>query len=266
MISGVRTHIFIDGIEIIRAPHVCIESERDLPLSLAEVTLPDPQGEYFKSIKIGGDVDIRLGYRNEEPAVWKGTVLSRRPGTNDQVLINAVGEDLPLSVTHITQSWENETPEAIIKWAIGEAGMGVGRIDSPGVVFPRFTASCIPVWQVARQCAHTCQKAFGIDMSKWALWMGKDGNINWGDFDEQGDVPEIETGAGLIKHSPDNGTRALNMVETFLIAGLRHSLKFRLVDTRRGIDNEFRALRVKHEIKDRSVRTFIWYGTEYEKF
>jgi len=266
MITGIRTHISIGGLEIMRTPHVWIECERHSPLSRAGITLADPKGEYYRSVGLNYPVRIRIGYRDEEPAVWKGSVSRKEPGTKDQIEIRAVGQDLALT-TNIIQSWANETPEAIIGWAVGQAGLPTGQIDSPGVTFPWFTARNIPVWQVARQCAHTCQRAFGLDMSRWALWMGASGKVNWGDFDEPGDVPVIASGAGLIKHMPANGTGALlSMVETFLLAGFRHSRKFRLIDNRRGIDDEFRALRVRHDITDRAVRTFIWYGEEHEKY
>lgn len=96
--------------------------------------------------------------------------------------------------------------------------------------------------------------------------MGQDGKVNWGDFDEEGDIPSVATGAGLIKHLPASDAKGLNVVETFLLAGFMHSMKFRLIDTRRDIDDEFRALSVWHEIKERSVRTFISYGEEYNQF
>jgi len=267
MISGIRTHIFIGGLEVLRCPRCWIESIRHRPLTRAGITLPDPKGEIYRAVNDEDAVEIRLGYRNEDPATWKGSVSWKRRGsTKDQVEIGVVGEEKPLCSTHIIQAWENETPEAIIKYAIGRAGLSAGQIDSTGVTIPRYVASNIPVWQVARQCAHTCQQAFGIDMSRWAFWTGSDSKVNWGDFDEPGDTPVIATGAGLIKNLPADDAKGLNTVETFLLAGFRHSMKFRLQDTRRGIDDEFRALRVRHEIKERSVRTFISYGEEYNQF
>jgi hypothetical protein len=266
MITGIRTHIFIGGKEILRAPRVWIESARHAPLSLAGITLPDPEGELHRSISQGDQVEIRLGYINETPAIWKGTVTWTRPGTEDQLEAGAVGEEKPLADTRITMSWQEETPEAIVRLAVNQSGLSTGQIDSPGVTFPRFVAGNIPVWQVARQCAHTCQRSFSLDMSKWALWRGADGKVNWGDFDEPGDMPAIKTAAGLIKHIPASDAKAASLVETFLIAGFMHSMKFRLVDVRRGVDDQFRALRVRHEVTDKSARTFIWYGEEYEKF
>ncbi|PKN67192.1 MAG: hypothetical protein CVU57_04365 [Deltaproteobacteria bacterium HGW-Deltaproteobacteria-15] len=266
MITGIRIHCFIGGMELLRAPRIWIESERHKALSRAGITLPDPKGEIWRMVSTGGPVEIRYGYRDDDPATWKGTVAWKRPGTEDQVEIGAVGVELPLSATRITQAWENETPEAIIRWAVGRAGMAAGRIDSPGVVFPRFVASNINVWQTARQCAHTCQRSFGLDMSRWALWAGADGAVNWGDFDEPGLRPRVATGAGLINHSPATDAYGRSIVETFLIAGFMHSQIFRLLDTRRDIDDELRALRVRHELNERSVRTFIRYGDEHERF
>jgi len=228
--------------------------------------LADPMGELYRSIGDDEPVEIRIGYRNEDPSIWKGTVAWKKHGTKDQIEVGVAGEESPLAETLITMSWSNETPEAIVRYAINRSGLSAGQIDSPGVTLPRYVASNIPVWQVARQCEHTCQHAFGSNMSKWALWMGADGKVNWGDFDESGEVPVIATAAGLIKHLPSQDNSGLSMVETFLLAGFMHSMKFRLVDIRRGINDEFRALRVRHEVKDVSVRTFIWYGEEYGQF
>lgn len=271
MISGIRTHIFIGDMEVLRCPRCRVESIRHRPLSRAVVTLPDPDGKLYISFSRGQEIEIRSGYRDEKPASWKGLVSYTKYGTTkDQIEVAAERKsEKPLSTVCITQAWENETPEAIIKYAISQAGLSPGKIDSPGVIFPRYAASTIPVWQVARQCAHTCQRAFDIDMSKWAFWLGQDGKVNWGDFAEPASaagVPVIATGAGLIRHLPSQKSKELNMVETFLLPGFMHSMKFHLKDTRRGIDAEFRALQVVHEIMPNSARTYISYGVEYEEY
>ena len=263
MLSGIRTHIILPGKEIFRCPRCWIESVRHRPLTRYGITLPDPKGEYYRSIEKGAAVEIRLGYRNEAPAIWKGSVSRIRSGlTKDQIEVVVVGVEAPLTETIITQAFENETPETIIKWAIGQAGMTPGRIDVPGVVFPRFVASSIPVWQVARQCATVCSRAFGMDMTRWALWMDASGAVNWGDFEEDGEVPVIATAEGLIAHLPDKNASGLNRVETFLLSGFRHSRLFRLKDWRREIDDTFRALRVRNEVTTTRARTHIWYGEE----
>ena len=273
MISGIRTHIFIGDMEILRCPRCRIESIRHRPLSRAALTLPDPDGKLYVSIIPDQEIEIRSGYRDEDPVSWKGLVTYIKYGTTkDQLQVVAVGKNEKLlSSVFISQAWENETPEAIIKYAVSKAGLSCGRIDSPGVIIPRYCAATIPVWQVSRQCAHTCQKSFDIDMSKWALWLGQDDKVNWGDFDEpavSAGVPVIATGAGLIRHLPSQAQaqKELNMVETFLLPGFMHSMQFHLIDTRRGIDDTFRALQIAHEILPNSARTYISYGNEYEKY
>jgi hypothetical protein len=212
-------------------------------------------------------VYIRFGYRDQEPGTWTGSVeLAKTGKTKDQFEISAVGTELPLTTHRVKQSWENETPEAIIRWAVNSAGLQLGRIDSPGVTFPRFSAANIPVWQVVKQCSRTCAQSFGLDMSKWALWNGSNG-VNWGDFDEEStQIPVVATAAGLIEHRPADGKNAmLGQVTTFLLPNFRDSMVFRLTDTRRGVDEYLRALEVSHVITPSSARTIIAYGAEYAR-
>lgn len=263
-INGIRTHIIVGNIEILRCPHLMIESVRRNPLPRFEVTLPDPKGDISRTIKLGEAMNIGLGYRDKAPAIWNGTVKAVRPGNKDQIIISGVGrDDELLKLTTICQSWENETPEAIVKYAAAQTGLPLARIDSPGVHFPRFVSSTIPVWQLARQAAETCQRGFDLDMSAWKMWLGPDG-IHWGDHDQPSRIgPIIETGAGLIKHSPANDPDALSQVETFLLPDLMHSRAFILIDNKRGINDRFRALEVRHIVKETSARTHIRYGVEY---
>jgi len=267
-ITGIRTHIFIGNLEIFRCPECSIHYSRHSHLSCVEILLSDPGGNLFKTFKASDPVIIRIGYRDQVPDEWTGTISKiAPPNKRDQILVKAVGMERPLSDTRIIQSWENETPEAIVTWAIGQAGLDVGKIDSPGVIFPRFIASNIPVWQLARQCEHTCRKAFALDMRGWALWMGSDGIVNWCRSDEDVDIPVIETGSTLIRHLPATGLQTgLSLVETFLMPGFKRCMKFRLKDNARGIDQIFSSLAVRHVIKPASVRTFIKYGEMYEKY
>ena len=267
-ITGIRTHIFIGKLEIFRCPECSIHYSRHSHLSWAEILLPDPGGNLFRTFKANDPVVIRMGYRDRVPDEWTGTISKLAPPNNrDQILVKAVGMERPLSDTRIVQSWENETPEAIVTWAIGQSGLGAGKIDATGVTFPRFVASNIPVWQLARQCEHTCLKAFGLNMNGWALWMDSNEKVNWCSSDEQADIPVIETGSTLIRHLPATGLQTgLNLVETFLMPGFKRCMKFRLRDKIRGIDQIFSSLAVRHAIKPTSVRTFIKYGEMYGKY
>lgn len=263
-IHGLNIRIRLDDNEVLRCPEWRIDSRRHVPLGRASVFLPDPAGELWRSIAKPAAMEIAYGYRGQTSAIWTGEVASWARGrTGDQIEYRAVDRSAPLATVNLTQSWENESPEAIVTWAIRQAGLVPGRIGTTGVILPRFVVSTIPAWVVAEQAAASCQKAFGVDMSRWALWLGLDGRVNWGDFDEPGPVPVIATGAGLIDHIPNLATPGLNLVETFLLPGLMHSQLFTLKDTRRGVDGTFRALRVRHLGTSDKVRTFIWYGREY---
>ncbi len=267
MINGLNVSIRIGDFDVIRAPEIRIVSERHRPLTRMGIVLPDPDRLLFKAISENDAVQISLGYRDQAPGIWAGTVSHIEPGnTKDQVLINCVGPEKPLVTTMAIQAWENDSPEAIIKWGIAQAGMVAGQVDSPGCVFPRFVADNRSVFELAGACEYTCQASFNIDMSRWTLWVDAAGKVNWGDFDEPADMPVIETGAGLIRHTPSGGFGKHHLVETFLIPGLRHSMKFKLSDSIRGVNGTFRALKVVHSLKDDTVRTFISYGDEYDKF
>lgn len=266
--SGVRTHIFVKDSELVRCPDAWIVSKRHRPLSRAAVTLHDADASFYKGIKSGDPVEIHLGYRDAEPEIWQGAVVWKKRGTNDQHQIGAVrNSDRPLLETKIRQAFMDDAPDAIVRWAANQAGLTVGRIDQPGVTFPRFVASNISVWELVRQCSLTCQRAFSLDMSKWAAWVGADGKLYWGDFDEPEAVGiEIATGAGLILHSPSEDANALNEVEAFLSPGVSHSQPLSLQDDRRGISGTFRLLAVKHHVTPNKARTHLYYGTENETY
>ncbi|CAN2042506.1 conserved hypothetical protein [Candidatus Magnetomoraceae bacterium gMMP-15] len=264
-ISGIRKHIFIGSREIVRSPEVKLLSHRHAPLNSAWIDLHETDRSLIRSIKKDETVEIRIGYRDVEPFVWKGTVRATSEGkTIDQITVHAVGLEKPLDSVRITQSWRNETPEAIVKYAAQQSGLPINRIDSTGCVLPHCIANNRMLWEVVNQVAHTCQKSYNINMNKWAFWLGADG-LNWGDFDEPGDIPIIATGQNLINYAPDSQKYSWNKIETFLLPDLQHSMLFRLKDTRRNIDETFRALRVIHRVSEQN-RTYIWYGEERSLF
>jgi hypothetical protein len=258
-LSGIRIDITIGDLEVQRTPLWWIESLRGYPLGRSGVTLPDPQGELHQTIKVGDAIEIEVGYRNQDPVSWSGKVALVYTGeTIDQLEIRAIDGAKPLTDIRIVQAWENESPEAIVAWAIRQTGLPVGTIDPTGIIIPRFVSSNVPVWQLVRQVAETCERQFGLAMTGRALWLGEAG-VNWSDSDEPGDVPVIATMDNLIRHEPATAGNAQNMIETFLLADLRHSRQIQLEDDRRSIDTLLRAQRVRHEGTPDTTRTFIWY-------
>ena len=266
-IAGLNTYIKVGGIEFPRAPGIRIVSERHVPMTRIDIRVPDPTGNVARAISDRDPVAVIMHYRSQPPSLWEGTVKAESVRKNkDQLVIHVKGKERILTETCIKQAFENETPEAVIRYAITQAGLAPGKIESPGVIFPRFIASTIPVWQVAKQCENTCRKAFGLDMRQWALWMGRDGKVNWGPGDEVANIPVIESNANLIEHSPAKDKGALSRIETFMLPGMMHSMKFRIKDLKWGVEGDFRALKVEHVLEDTSARTFISYGEEYERY
>jgi len=268
MTAGLHTDIEIGRFKVMRSPLVWVESHRHVPVSRAGVVLPDPSRAMFRTIRKGDPVRVAMGYRDRAASDWMGSVAYVKPGrTKDQIEVVAAGLELPLVRTKIIQSWEHETPEAIIAWAIRQAGFSVGRLDSPGVVIPSFSADSLTAWEVARSVEHTLARGFGKDMSRWALWVDAAGKAHWGDFDaDADDTPVVATGAGLIRHTPGDGVGEHHRVETFLWPGLRHTMPFKMTDTQRGVSGVFRALGVRHEVSSHRARTFLTWGTEHARF
>lgn len=267
-LSGLTMRIQAGPFEVYRAPRIVISSVRHTPMCSIVVALSDPAGAMAGRISAGDALTVELAYRGQAPATWTGRIVSTRAQNRDQVEIRATrSADLPLD-TKIRQSWADESPEAIIRWSAGQAGLAVGRIDSPGIVIPRFAAASIPVWAVARSAACTVQRACDIDMSRWALWVGPTGRLNWGDFDEPDTVavPVVATGAGLIRHYQDSTAKGLFTLETFLLPDLTHSRSVRIQDAVRGSNALVRALAVRHEVEPSRARTFISYGVEHGRY
>lgn len=261
-LSGLNMQIRLGSRLVLRCPRCEITSRRHDPVSMALLVLPDTDGSLYRSIAAGETLSISYGYRGQDRAEWSGTVKwTRRDGRKDQIEIGAVDGAKPLLDTRITQSFEEETPTTIIRWALNRTGLAIGRIDPQEYVLPRFVAADLPVWQLVRQVVYSCHRAFDSDLRRWALWLGA-GGVNFGDFDESGSVPIIATAAGLISHRPTEDITGLGEVETFLLPGMSHSRLFRLQDVRRGIDATYRALCVQHIIEPNKIRTYLNYGVE----
>lgn len=265
-ITGIRTEIKIGRTQILRCPSCLIESERHQALSRATLTLADASGELFRTFAKGDSVQIKLGYRDQPPTIWTGSVRWVGKGeTKDQITIGAVDRAMPLLTTRLKQVWENETPEAIVDYAIRQAGLPVGRIGQIGMVLPRVIASDVSVWQLVQQIALSCYQSFALDMGRWAFWLGSEG-VNWGDFDEPGSIPIIATGAGLLNHEPAVGAFGRGRIVSLLQPDLMHSRRVQIKDRRRGIDAVHRVLSCEQLIEPNKIRTHIEYGVEHGRF
>jgi hypothetical protein len=243
-----------------RLPKFWLLSRRHAPLTLAGVSFPDPDGSLYPYVAKGQAAVISFGYLEADWSIFQGLVESKNQA-GGQVEVEIVGLDRKLLDYPIIQSFRNETPENILRWCAGQAGLAVKRIAETGLTLPRFMVSGQNLYEVSQMLKAAARNAFNRDLSSFALWLGADG-LNFGDFDETGDAPIIETGELLLSHSPTNGPEELNKVESFLIPDLRHSRQFVLTDITGGFYLRQRAQVVRHEINQGAARTYIWYGAE----
>lgn len=249
----------ISGLEIV--------SERHTPVSLYYIILRDTDRDVFKSVSIDTPVTITITCDGQPEAVWAGTVSSINASCEiDHIIIKCSGIESSLMTGNIIQSWSNESPEAIINWALSQTGNIPGNISSPGCIFPLFTSSGLTVYEIVKQCEYTCEKSFNIDMSEWSLFMDSENRVNWGNIGIDSDVIEFKTGSGIIQHTPSDSVFKMSVLETYLTPTLMHSMSFTVLDNLRDFSCTFRASKVVHSYKDGKARTFIGYGVENGKY
>ena len=267
-IDGIQISAIVAGREYTRVPRAWYESIRHTPLTRGGLTLPDPTGEEIQRIAKGDSVTIVMGYRGEESNYWQAEVTWVKPGTRHQVEMGLVAKDAAFSRSRFTDAWIDETPESILKNVLSRAGISIGQVASPGCVLPRFVTSNENVWQIAEKLELSCNRAFALDMSAWALFMDDDGMAHWGDFPapSQTTVPTIFTGGNLITHSPSTDAAGYGTVESFLLPTMRHSHVFTLQDMYRDVSGQFRAQQVRTEATGNSARTYISYGPERGRY
>ncbi len=256
-LTALTTYIKIGEIQSIRCPYLWINSVRYQPLSRYEIRLADVTDEAYQAIKKDDPVTIQIGYRNQQHAVWTGFVakVSKNFGN---VVVKVTGFEKPLVDTIIKENINNESAQAIVKFIINQTRLPVGIIDDPGVVLPFYIASSIPAWAAVEQVKQTCINSFKLNLSHWALWVSRDGKVNFGDFVEPEDIPYFNTGNGIIKNKSVKG-RKLNCLETFILPGFSHSMEFELDDRRCGVKGVFMADEVVHIVDNAKARTFIYY-------
>jgi hypothetical protein len=243
-----------------RLPEFWLESRRHAPLTRCGLSFPDPDGSLYPMVAKGQSAFVSFGYLDDIWSVFSGTVESKSQARG-QVKVEISGLDRRLLDRPFTQSFRNETPENILKWCAGQIQEPVGRIESTGLVMPRFMISGLNLYEVSQMLKASIRDAFNLDLRAWALWLGEKG-LNFGDFDEPGEIPIIETGEMLLEHSPAGDPEELSKVTSFLIPDLRHSRVFVLSDAIGGVYARHRAQIVRHEINQGAARTYLWYGPE----
>ena len=256
MISGIQLKVLIKDLEINRA-HVTINHDRRYSYSHALITVNNADRIIEKEVFMGDSVSIYYGYRGQSLTEYLGTILRVMP-EKDNVFITVVGLAYP-GKKLIKQTWQNETPSAIIKYCLNEIGIEPGRIDEPGCTIETFVASNFTIFHLAVLLRDICHRSYGMDMNGWDLFMDSTGRMNWGDFVEDiADIPVLETGKEMVTHNPSGFGNLDSFVEAFMIPWFKDSMNFKLIDESRGVNQVYRAFAVEHEVSEK-VRTRIGY-------
>jgi hypothetical protein len=269
-LSGLAISVTIGSTRILRVPSCTVSYDRESVLSRAFISVPDPAGDFIRLIEKGQSVTISMGYRGKAAHEWSGTVDGWLPsqGNNPhQWTVAAVGPELALVKTRITAMYMDEDVAWIARRILAETGLPIGTIEAPQITIPRMTLSNVPAWRGLEQLAHSVERANGVDMSAHAVWLDEAGAVHWGTHNDiQDETPIISTGAGLLNHHLTKMPYARQPIETYLLPVMRAGRCFRIVDSRRGVDETPRALRVEHKVTPKSARTFLSYGEEYGRF
>jgi hypothetical protein len=266
MIEGLNIRCNVGPVEVLRTPYLELSYKRRAVLTRAVIQIPDPEGEARAALAIGQDFAVCFGYRG--PAnywhEWQGTVEEidqpdLESANPDAITVRGVGREKALSTTLVTESFYQETAQAVARRLLARTGLPVGNVDIPGDTFPHQVFSRVPVARAIKQRENTLQRSFGHDLSKHAVWLGASG-LMWSAGDEPGPAYVIETAQNLIDHTPPVRPGEMGAVVSVLLPGLTDGRQVRIRDTRRDIVALERAEEVIHVLRESGNSTTVLYG------
>lgn len=264
MIEGLNIRCNIGRYEVLRTPRLKLVYRRRAVLTRGEIDIPDPDGSISASLAVGQPVRFRFGYRGSAGLWhdWQGTLDGFAPAGPDAVRILAVGRELPLQETVITESYHGEPAAAVAKRLLEATGLPLGEISIPGETLPHIVFSGVTVARAIRQLAQSLEGSFGHDLSRHAVWLGQNG-LNWSDGDEPGLIYTVASQENLLEHAPSIVPGGLSFIKAALLPGLAAGRKVRLIDKRRGLNRLIKALEVEHLLEAGRNNTRILYGVEH---
>jgi hypothetical protein len=254
MQTGIIINAKIGAYKLTRANYFRLIKERR-QISLAELHIHDADYTLFKSLKEGDRASIAFGYRDGEQATFAGELLvpPYSIGSDITRLIIA-GSENAYSRTFISESYNDETPAAIVRRLSAQAGLAVGELQLPEDPIPHIIFNYVNIWQAFAQ------------LRKMILRNGYQGNLDYWFYQERlyWGVPQarqISVAAGtIIDHTPNY--RLDNVIELPLSPSADYSELIHIDDKRRGIDGAFRITSVTHLYQESISRTYIGYVHE----
>lgn len=258
-ITGLNINLTVGSFTVQRLPYGELWLERGAIAGRLKLELPDPKGELAGELKKDDPVILFFGYRPGPEQTWQGKITNIK-AMKDSVSVTALSGELAFIQTKVTECFFQETSRKVISRLLAQAGVSPGRLEGPDEVIPHLIFSGQPVYECFRQINDTLARVYEHDMSAEAFWINEDGQANWGDFDEPGEIPVFASRDNLVNHNPfgeDEGE-----VVGLLFPGLVHSRQFKVIDLRRSQTLTKRALSVVHRLGERNNLTTVTYGKE----
>lgn len=243
-------------------------SSRLTPADRCEIDLANVDGELSGLCSQGDVVTVRWGYRGgDEAPIFVGT--ARQVISGERLHIEAVDRMQSLFETRVTQSFINESPGAIIRWALRRVGITGMRVHEEAVVFPRFNIFNRTVSQVIEMVNNTLLTAYACAAAVDYRWFfDPDGVFHYGPYHEidngrnpfTGTMPVFAYQDNLIDLEPALTADGLSRLETVAVPGLRHSMPIKVVEPiHGGINGEYRVERVEYHQCPRRMRSHVWF-------
>jgi len=260
MITGLNINLTVGSWTVQRLPWGELRLERGAVAGRLIFELPDPQGELSRALRNGDPAGLFFGYRDEGPSqYWSGKITEIK-GAGQTVKVTALSPEKALIYTKVTECFHKESSRQVVRRLIALAGLAPGRLEGPDETIPHLVFSGQPVYDCLRQVNATLERVYEHDMAAQVYWQGRDGRLNWGDFDEPGPRAVFAAGDNLISHDPRGDDEG--QVTGFLFPGLTHSQQIIIRDARRGLEITKRALSVRHQLGAKGNLTVVTYGKE----
>lgn len=252
MEAGVIIEAKIGAFRIVRAPLFRLAKERR-QIALAELRVHDADYALFKELQEGDTADITFGYRDGQQAVFTGEVIvaPASVGSNITRLLIA-GDEYALARTFVSESYNDETPSAIVKLLAGQASIAIGTLNLPEDPIGHIIFNDISIWAAFAQLREMMlRNGYKGDLDYWFY----QGRLHWGI-----DCQPVTTKAGqetIISHSPSYDIDST--IELPLIPLMDYSEMISIDDARRGVSGSFRINAVTHLYQESMSRTYAGY-------
>ena len=263
MIEGLNIRCNVGSFEVLRTPRLKLTYRRRAALTRGEIDIPDPDGSIRVALAVKQAVKLRFGYRGTAGLwhEWQGTIDGFAPAGDDTFRVLAVGQELALQTTVVTESYHGEPAATVARRLLAATNLPVGEVSIPADILPHIVFSSVPVSRAIRQLTTSLERSYGHDLSRHAVWLGQNG-LCWSSGDEPGPTYTIATCENLIDHAPSTEPGGLSRIDAALLPGLIDGMQVRLIDARRGVNALVKSLEVEHLLESGSNSTSILYGEE----